>query len=147
MWCYTEDCMDSTAIIFIVIIALFPFLSITYPDKGAIFETPKDNNQLLLNITAFLRYMSSSSGFIICCIYSRKVIHSKTAFFYSTVYLCHGSFLCEHDGLKPVLSTADKCQADSSISPSLRWCPGPRVWSRTIKQATQSGSNWSNPCI
>lgn len=81
---------------------------------------PKDNNQLLLNVTAFLRYMSSFSDFIICCIYSRKVIHSKTAFFYSTVYLCHGSFMCEHDGLKPVLSTADKCQADSSISPSLR---------------------------
>lgn len=41
---------------------------------------PKDNNHLVLNVIAFLRYMSSFSDFIICCIYSRKVIHSKTAF-------------------------------------------------------------------
>lgn len=147
MWYYIGDCMGSTAIVFIIIIALFPFLSITCFDNGQFLMAPKDNNHLVLNVTAFLGYMSSFSDFIICCIYSRKVIHSKNCFFYSTVYLCHGSFMCEHDGLKPVLSTADKCQADSSISPSLRWCPGPCVWSRTIKQATRSGSSWSNPCI
>ena len=81
---------------------------------------PKDNNQLVLNVTAFLRYMVLFFRLYYLLHLFKKGYPQENCFFYSTVYLCHGSFMCEHDGLKPVLSTADKCQADSSISPSLR---------------------------